>query len=150
MCGGFFQCYGYFHVFNIRQQYPYILFSLLVERVTPSPPQRVSRTFEQRVHLIAYIYIYFTVLPLLYQLCSTVFPVLPQDRCPKIILTRFFSEVKFESVGCFGSRRRQAKRPEDTSWRHLWLVNHGERTSTNTLALSYLPRPGLQSSTGRR
>ena len=31
----------------------------------------------------------------------------------------------------------QAKRPEDTSSRHLWLVNKGERTSTSPLALGY-------------
>ena len=33
----------------------------------------------------------------------------------------------------------QTKRPEDTSSRHLWLVNcvYGERTSTSPLALGY-------------
>ena len=31
----------------------------------------------------------------------------------------------------------QTKRPEDTSSRHLWLVNKGERTSTSPLALGY-------------
>ena len=33
---------------------------------------------------------------------------------------------------------RRTKRPEDTSSRHLWLINYyGERTSTSTLALGY-------------
>ena len=37
------------------------------------------------------------------------------------------------------TRERQHDiRPEDTSWRYLWLVNKGERTSTGPLALSYL------------
>ena len=37
------------------------------------------------------------------------------------------------------TRERQHDiRPEDTSWRYLWLVNKGERTSTSPLALSYL------------
>ena len=31
----------------------------------------------------------------------------------------------------------QTKLPEDTSSRHLWLVNKGERTSTSPLALGY-------------
>ena len=31
----------------------------------------------------------------------------------------------------------QTKRPEETSSRHLWLVNKGERTSTSPLALGY-------------
>ena len=31
----------------------------------------------------------------------------------------------------------QAKRPQDTSSRHLWLVNKGERTITSPLALGY-------------
>ena len=30
------------------------------------------------------------------------------------------------------------KCPEDISSRHLWLISNGERTSTSTLALSYL------------
>ena len=34
-------------------------------------------------------------------------------------------------------RHLQTKRPEDTSSRHLWLVNTGARTSTSPLALSY-------------
>ena len=29
------------------------------------------------------------------------------------------------------------QRPEDTSSRHLWLVNEGERTSTSPFALGY-------------
>ena len=40
------------------------------------------------------------------------------------------------------SRHLQTKRPEDTSLRHLWLVNKGERNSTSPLALSY-PLLGL-------
>ena len=31
----------------------------------------------------------------------------------------------------------KTKRPEDTTSRHLWLINYGERTSTSTLALGY-------------
>ena len=31
----------------------------------------------------------------------------------------------------------QTKPPEDTSLRHLWIVNKGERTSTSPLALGY-------------
>ena len=36
------------------------------------------------------------------------------------------------------ARKRQHDiRSEDTSWRHLWLIDDDERTSTNTLALGY-------------
>ena len=35
-----------------------------------------------------------------------------------------------------GERQHDIRR-EDTSSRHLWLINYGERTSTSPLALSY-------------
>ena len=32
---------------------------------------------------------------------------------------------------------KQKKRPEDTIFRYLWLINYGERTSSSTLALGH-------------
>ena len=38
---------------------------------------------------------------------------------------------------CNTRERQRGIRPEDTSSSHMWLVNYGERTSTNLLALGY-------------